>query len=379
MFFDKVQREVEHGNRSAMIAERNSYMQNKIQYMLMDPSGNRTILVETPIPVADQPEVAAKLMETEPTAEQVGFLMDQEPYDISLRMAGGEFCGNATMSAAVWYCMRKGLTSGKVTLKVSGAPGPVHAEVSEGKAGHWQGKVEMPQPESVRIVTFPEKCSFPVVFFPGISHVIMEGIEIKQEENIGRNEVAAAEPKLLGNLQTEAVQEEKTEIESFNAEGDGAVKSDFNSAVLSKSKAEKLAKSWCEYLKADALGLMFLDRKKNSLTPLVYVPEAGTLYWESACGSGTCAVGAWLASETTSAAGEKCIESDRTTSAAGEECIESNRTISPAKQNPQQPNPPAMEFKEVFRQPGGTLGVNVSSKGRICLTGTVRCIKSVSW
>ena len=108
---------------------------NNIKYHVMDPTGNITILVETPVAEASQPFVAAKLMELEPEVEQVGFLTlaetpepdrsgclqqkmasqpektqqsekiplaesSQNKYDIALRMAGGEFCGNATMSAA---------------------------------------------------------------------------------------------------------------------------------------------------------------------------------------------------------------------------------------------------------------------------------------
>ena len=65
-----------------------------------------------------------------------------------------------------------------------------------------------------------------------------------------------------------------------------------------RESAERLAKLLCRRLKADALGLMFCDRESERLTPLVYVPNAGTLCWESSCASGTTAVGAWLASKT---------------------------------------------------------------------------------
>ncbi|MEE3458049.1 MAG: hypothetical protein VZQ82_08420, partial [Lachnospiraceae bacterium] len=60
-----------------------------IDYTLLDPTGNTTILVTTPVPAADQPSAAAKLMEAEPAAEQVGFLSREEGFDTVLRMAGG--------------------------------------------------------------------------------------------------------------------------------------------------------------------------------------------------------------------------------------------------------------------------------------------------
>ena len=42
---------------------------------------------------------------------------------------------------------------------------------------------------------------------------------------------------------------------------------------------------------------MFLDLRAERLTPLVYVPWADTLCWETSCASGTTAAGAYLASE----------------------------------------------------------------------------------
>ena len=47
----------------------------KVVYDVLDPTGNTTILVRTPVPEAEQPAVAASLMKMEPETEQVGFLM----------------------------------------------------------------------------------------------------------------------------------------------------------------------------------------------------------------------------------------------------------------------------------------------------------------
>ena len=104
---------------------------NEIKYHVMDPTGNITILVETPVEEASQPFVASKLMEAEPEAEQVGFLTSpvNETWDIALRMAGGEFCGNATMSAAAFYAAGAGIEKGIVTVCVSGAAQPVPVDL----------------------------------------------------------------------------------------------------------------------------------------------------------------------------------------------------------------------------------------------------------
>ena len=70
-------------------------MSEEARYILMDPSGNVTLLVLDPVPEERQPAVAAELMKKENRAEQAGFLSfpDDKKYDIALRMAGGEFCG----------------------------------------------------------------------------------------------------------------------------------------------------------------------------------------------------------------------------------------------------------------------------------------------
>ena len=73
----------------------------RVEYYLLDPTGNKTILVDSPVSVSEQPGVASRLMEMEPETEQVGFLSKDECFDLSLRMAGGEFCGNAAQSCSV--------------------------------------------------------------------------------------------------------------------------------------------------------------------------------------------------------------------------------------------------------------------------------------
>ena len=44
-----------------------------------------------------------------------------------------------------------------------------------------------------------------------------------------------------------------------------------------------------------AAGLLLWDSEKMYMRPLVYVKASGTLVWETGCGSGSTAVGAYLA------------------------------------------------------------------------------------
>jgi diaminopimelate epimerase len=229
-------------------------MERQISYYMMDPTKNMTILVETPVPEASFPFVAEKLMEIEPSAEQVGFVRGDGSHHF-LQMAGGEFCGNASMSAAVYYAIQEELSKGAVLLKVSGAADPVEVQV-EKQSESWSGRVHMPKPVSIAEEGFPDGSVYSVVRFEGIAHVIIDraGIEAQQ-------------------LSIEALKQDP-------------------------ARAEALAASWCEHLHADAIGLMFLNEPHDEMQPLVYVPAAGTCIWESSCASGTTAAGAYLARQT---------------------------------------------------------------------------------
>ena len=243
-------------------------------YYLLDPGGNRTLLA------AEQPgmtpelrsHLGRELMALEPTAEQAGFVSGFDTERPVLEMAGGEFCGNATLAAAVLYAEEKGLCAGKclnVSFRVSGAAGEIPVTV-ERLADGWQAEALLPGPEEIGECRLPLPAGYstgelPVVRFPGISHVILE------------------EP-------------------------------------MDRRMAEACVRDWCRYLGVPALGLMFYkedslreslksleaatgslelrsgadDEAPARLTPLVYVDSLGSLFWEGSCASGSSAVAAWL-------------------------------------------------------------------------------------
>ncbi len=245
----------------------------KIRYALLDPTGNQTVLAESPVPIEDQPYTAKRIMAAEPDAEQVGFLSVRAD-GVSMRMAGGEFCGNAAMSAAALYAMDHKIAQGVVSVAVSGTPDPVDVHVCALPDGSMRGTVNMPRPVSVKEELFPDGVRYPVVRFPGIFHVILE-------------------------------------------------------SPLSRIAAEALAPDWCRFLRSESVGLIQFDRDTETITPLVYVPSADTLFWENSCASGTAALGAFLAER------------------------EGSVSLS-------------------VRQPGGSLHVEADADGGIRLTGTVR-------
>lgn len=240
----------------------------EIKYCIFDPTGNITALVESGVEEARQPEVASLIMDRHPEVEQVGFVCFSEQNgdaDVSLRMAGGEFCGNATMSAAALYALRNaqsgpggGELRPAVRVKVSGAPEPLDVKLERKEGDSFFCGVKMPPAVSIDSIGFSMEgaegetlTGLPLVRMGGIDHIVIDD-------------------------------------DSF-----------FFRLKENKKLAETFIKKWCSLLESDCLGIMFLEDgvSERMLTPLVYVPGADTIFWENSCASGSAAVGMYLASE----------------------------------------------------------------------------------
>lgn len=217
-----------------------------IDYYILNPSGNITILITTKVDEKLHKNVASKIMNLHPEAEQAGFVginKDGLPF---LKMAGGEFCGNATLCTSALYLHRHGIKpneSANIKIDSSGAEMPISVKLTCDSEAEYHGTVEMPSPVKIesKIFNLNEKeYELPVVNFGGIEHIISE---IK----------------------------------------------------MSQSEAEEAAVKWCKDISAPCLGIMFVDDDK--LTPLVYAPGADTLCWESSCASGTTAAGVYFAAK----------------------------------------------------------------------------------
>ena len=261
---------------------------DNLEYCIMDPTGNITALVESSAEVSRQPFIADLIMQKHPEVEQVGFVEFGETVQVKLRMAGGEFCGNASMCAAALYLSRKGAEDGwqQVRLEVSGTSDPVvvrlrriAAEGAEIAAGSevparpdsvsdkpdfaFEAGVRMPRALRIEKRLFADGAlqgELPLVRMEGISHIVIE------------------------------------------------LSSVFYAYREERDAAERAVQKWCRELGVDGLGLMFLDLADGAaddsadamprLTPLVYVPGSGTSFWENSCASGSAATGMYLADRT---------------------------------------------------------------------------------
>ena len=227
----------------------------ELRFVKMNPSGNTTIIVLTPLPREAYAQTAAKLMEPSGLcAEQVGYVEKAaDPRAAArLHMMGGEFCGNAARSFAAWLAFsgtdfiatdrlapvtfKEGPK--KIVIEVSGCDSPLTAVVeSTGKENACRVGIDMPLPETIRHGQDEKLGDYTLAVFPGIVHMI---------------------------LWDKAPKESYTQIVR-----DFLLKEGISDACF---------------------GVLFYDTHSGKLYPLISVGAVGSLVWESSCGSGSVAV-----------------------------------------------------------------------------------------
>jgi diaminopimelate epimerase len=229
----------------------------ELRVSLFDPTGNLTALVESPAAPEDRAELGARVMARFPKIEQVGFVRfpTEGRERAELYMAGGEFCANASMSAAALWRLRRGAPSPEeeesVSLTVSGVRGEVEVRLHQESAESFRASVRMPRALALTEESFSLgalRGALPVVRMEGIAHAIVRP------------------------------------------------DSPFFALAEDRAAAEEAVRAICGSIGAEALGLMFLagEAPRLRLTPLVFVPGSGTLCWESSCASGSAAAGIFL-------------------------------------------------------------------------------------
>ena len=222
----------------------------RLHYQKYSPTGNVTVLVTTPVSRDVQREIAARLLGPGGVGgEQAGFIEPAaDPRCAArLQMMGGEFCGNATMSLGAMLARKASLADGgamDLLLEVSGSATPVPCHIERDGDG-WIGTVRMPLPTRVgkiALETDAGPLAVPLVELPGIAHLLIPA-----------------------------------------------------GAGLGEVELRRRLPLWNETVGAEAIGALRWDADAAFMDPLVYVPSAGTLVREHGCGSGTAAVGCFLA------------------------------------------------------------------------------------
>ena len=225
----------------------------ELKFIKTSPTENMTLLIQTPVPREQHLSVAEKLIAYGSVyGEQAGYMEEPEnpAAEKRLQMMAGEFCGNASLSLAAWLAKEKNLAVGEKTeiiLEVSGADSLVHCDIKRETENSFSGRVAMPLPKAMEERSFTlngETCNLTAVVFEGITHIIVP-------------------VSLWGENGT--------------------------------AKAEQAAKVWADEMPG-AFGILLFDEEKGELNPLVSV-ENVSLIWERGCGSGTSAIGAYLAAK----------------------------------------------------------------------------------
>jgi diaminopimelate epimerase len=211
----------------------------KYNVVIANPANNITVIVLDDIKKENYFSIANDILnKSNLKAEQVGFIkkpiMDGES---RLEMMGGEFCGNALRSFGMIVSKNRSIEKGNVKVEISGSNKALHVEVDNMNK---TAKAEIPLPQNVTYVNIDELFNLPLIIFDGICHVIVENMDANEENFL----------YIKNNI-----------IKNYDIE---------------------------------ALGVMFLNREKYYITPIVYVRDTDTIIFESSCGSGTIATAIYL-------------------------------------------------------------------------------------
>lgn len=208
-------------------------------FSILRPGGNDTMLIKGLVKdPAKKKLINDQMMSLYPNVEQVGFYKFNAKTKLAtLEMAGGEFCGNALRSLA--YLILSG-KAGEINVRVSGTNQELLAGVKENEA-----YAQMPVLKNLSSVRKIAK---------NLSLIKLEGIMY----------LITKKPK------------------------------DFTSKELKKLGKNLLKENGLLYSEP-AAGVIFVTSNQPLLyiDPVVWVRDIQTLFYETACASGTAAVGLW--------------------------------------------------------------------------------------
>ncbi|UTR16863.1 diaminopimelate epimerase [Salipaludibacillus sp. LMS25] len=226
-------------------------MKREIDFVKFNPTQNMTILIEDDNVVQDYEKIATKIMAYDSVyGEQVGFVKTplNKKASALLRMAGGEFCGNACMALGTLKAFEQELDIDEkvdIVLEVSGTDSLIVCQVRR-TAHKYCCQLNMPIPTTLEQTTLH-----------------YEGSELSVTFVIYREAI-----HLIINV-------------------DGITDS-------LKDKAESLARLLGGNLNTHLIGVLMYNPISNELAPLIYVPHLDSMMWERGCGSGTASIGAYL-------------------------------------------------------------------------------------
>lgn len=207
---------------------------------IISPAGNDTALVEGIPSVGRKKSINQEILNSFPSVEQVGFYEKTSVKNARLEMAGGEFCGNALRSLAFLLLENR---VGQMNIATSGVSTPLKTGIRIPNSSYAQMPVLRPFESVVKVTD-----DLTQVTLSGITHLITP------------DTVSSAENEL-------------------------------------KTRAKNILETRGLLTTSPAAGVMFLSERNGqySIRPVVWVRDIQTLFLETACASGTTAVGLWTA------------------------------------------------------------------------------------
>lgn len=221
----------------------------EVEFIKMSPSQNMTVLITSHAAPKEYADIGNALMNYEYVhAEQAGFIVDPLTNKalIRLEMSGGEFCGNAVLAAAAYCTYKEISTTSRFAIESSGSKDPLECEVVTKSPILYKAKAEMPKAQSIykaEITLEEKKLQGTVVQFQGMTHFLINTWPVKEEF-----------PKILHALK--------------------------------------------ENIQDKAIGIIpyrHMEELTYEIRPFVYVTETDNMFFERSCGSGTLALGIYLA------------------------------------------------------------------------------------
>lgn len=217
-------------------------LKNQYKYTILSPGGNIQMLIKGIIPNKDKRFINNEMIKRFPSVEQVSFYKYKDKNQTAiLELAGGEFCGNATRSLA--YLLLRG-KQGAIKVQVSGTTKILKAGVKKQNEAFAQMPLKSQSVKKLRSNLF---------------QIDLEGI----------TQLICLDP--ISNISVEEI----------------------------KSLAFKILKYEGLICSVPAAGVMFIEEKEDLivLKPVVWVRDIETILYETACATGTAAVGLWKSSQ----------------------------------------------------------------------------------
>lgn len=215
----------------------------KIVYKVLNPGGNKTAIVfGNDYNKEERKIINTEILKNNKEVEQVGFISKKEN---KLEMAGGEICINATRCAIWEYLKGK---RGKIELHVSGCEDTIIGGINIKKDVY----VKMKLNKKIEDIIF-KKDEFNIIDLDGILLFVIDEKNSKQYiEELKENQEAA---------------------------------------MIRLKNIMKLFET-----SKEAVGIILLEKENGNtkINPVIWVKTVDTLYYETACGSGSLATAIYI-------------------------------------------------------------------------------------